>query len=345
MHIPDWRLFAGTTSMAGFRAVALVAALLVGACAPVRQIPVSAGLATSAALAAETAGELEYELGYMCPMHPDITSGTAGTCPICRMDLMVGRLFDMRNYGFELRTVPALVKAGEKATLELIVRHPDTDEIVNAFVEVHQRRYHMFVISQDMEYFEHIHPEQHDDGTWSVDVTLPKPGYYKVLSDFVPFGGSPQFIARPLVTAGYAGDLAADSAHLTPDTSRTQVMGDLTATIQYDPPSLSPAEHSHLSVHLARSGAGEPVKSLQTYLGAFGHVLIVSEDLVNFVHSHPLEMLPPDADFESLVGGPDVIFEALMPEPGRYRAWAQFRYRETIRTFPFTFEVRARGTR
>ena len=281
----------------------------------------------------------------MCPMHPDITSDTAGTCPICRMDLMVGRLFDMRDYGFELRTVPGLVKAGEKTTLEAAVRHPDTNEIVKAFVEVHQRRYHMFVISQDMEFFEHIHPEQNDAGTWSVDVTLPEPGYYKVLSDFVPFGGSPQFIARPLVTAGYEGDLAADSALLAPDRSDSQAIGDLRATIQYDPPSLSPAEHSHLTVHLARADTSEPVKDLQPYLGAFGHVLIVSEDLVDFVHSHPLDMLPPDADFESLSGGPEVIFEALMPARGRYRAWTQFRYRETVYTFPFTFEVGERGTR
>ena len=34
----------------------------------------------------------------------------------------------------------------------------------------------------------------------------------------MPSGGASQFIARPLVTAGYAGDLAADSAHLVPDT-------------------------------------------------------------------------------------------------------------------------------
>ena len=47
-----------------------------------------------------------------------------------------------------------------------------------------------------MEYFQHIHPEEQPDGTWSIDVTLPKAGYYKVLSDFMPSGGASQFIAR-----------------------------------------------------------------------------------------------------------------------------------------------------
>ena len=74
-----------------------------------------------------------------------------------------------------------------------------------------------------MEYFQHIHPAEQADGTWTIEVTLPKAGYYKVLSDFLPSGGSSQFIARPLVTAGYAGDLAADSAHLVPDPVLDQV--------------------------------------------------------------------------------------------------------------------------
>ena len=86
---------------------------------------------------------------------------------------------------------------------------------------MHERQYHLFVISQDMTHFQHIHPELQADGTWVIDVTLPKAGYYKVLSDFLPAGGASQFIARPLVTAGYTGDLAGDSARLTLDASPT----------------------------------------------------------------------------------------------------------------------------
>jgi hypothetical protein len=54
---------------------------------------------------------------------------------------------------------------------------------------------------------------------------------HKVLSDFVPTRGSAQFIARPLVTAGYAGDLVADSARLVPYTVATKTMDDLSSTV------------------------------------------------------------------------------------------------------------------
>lgn len=159
------------------------------------------------------------------------------------------------------------------------------------------------------------------------------------MSDFVPFGGAAQVVALPLVTAGYAGSLVEDTAHLAPDMMDSQTLGDLTATVSYDPPRLPAVEHVHLRFHLTRAGTSDPVTDLQTYLGAFGHIVIASEDLVHVVHSHPMEAISPDADLERLRGGPDVIFEGVMPQPGRYRAWAQFRLHDTVRTFPFTFDV------
>ena len=98
---------------------------------------------------------------YMCPMHPDVVADTAGTCPRCRMQLVLGRPYDMRNYRVELRTTPAIVRPGEKTRLEIGVFHPGTGERILAFTEVHQKRFHLFVISQDMTFFEHVHPLLH----------------------------------------------------------------------------------------------------------------------------------------------------------------------------------------
>ena len=38
-------------------------------------------------------------------------------------------------------------------------------------------------------------------------------------------------------------------------------------------------------------------------------------------------------------GGPDVIFDAFFPRPGRYRAWVQFQRNDKLSMVPFTFEV------
>ena len=47
---------------------------------------------------------------------------------------------------------------------------------------------------------------------------------------------------------------------------------------------------------------------------------------------------------EILVEESDVTFEGLMPKPGRYRAWTQFRRHDRVYTFTFTFNAVAANT-
>src|SRR5215471_2892764 len=172
---------------------------------------------------------------WVCPMHSDYTSEAQGTCPRCGMALVHAAPFDVRDYRLDMRTVPAVVRPGQKASLLFRIVKPGTTDVVTKFETVHERQYHLFVISQDMEYFQHIHPRELGDGTWTIEVTLPKAGYYKVLSDFLPRGGASRFIARPLVTPGYDADLISDSAHLTADATLKKTDGDITASVTYDP--------------------------------------------------------------------------------------------------------------
>lgn len=286
------------------------------------------------------------ETGYICPMHPDFTSDEPGKCARCGMNLVLGTLFDMRDYRLEFTTVPAVPKAGEQLTLNFKVVHPGTGETMKKFELVHDMPYHLFVIGQDMEYFQHIHPQLTDDGTWTIQLVLPKPGYYAVLSDFLPSGGSSQFLTLPLVTAGYTGDLMAGSAHLVPDVVQTKTVDDLKATVSYDPISLEAGSYGHVTFYLTKADNDQPVTEIQTYLGAFGHMLIMSEDMIDYVHSHPVDNPSPElGNPEELRGGPTVMFEGLMPKPGRYRAWAQFRYHDKVYTFANTFEVYEVGQR
>jgi len=301
----------------------------------------------------ERSTSLDDIVAYMCPIHSDYTADRPGVCPRDGMALVAATPFDVRDYQLDFQTVPAQPRAGEPLKLLFTVSHPGTGELVRDFMMVHAQRYHLFVISQDMQHFEHTHPVQGTDGTWSIEVVLPKPGYYKVLSDFVPSGGTGQFIARPLVTAGYTGSLVADSAKLVPDTDSIKTVGGLTATLIYDPATFIAGLYGHLNFYLSDASTGLPVTDLQAYLAAFGHTLILSEDMTDYVHSHPIDltagfddesgpmlfMIPMGVDPESLRGGPIVTFDGLMPHAGRFRAFTQFRWRDELHTFAFTFEV------
>jgi hypothetical protein len=96
-------------------------------------------------------------------------------------------------------------------------------------------------------------------------------------------------------------------------------------------------DYGHLRFTLTDARTGEPVQDLQPYLGAFGHALIMSDDMRDAVHSHPSP--GPDSDISRGFGGPDVTFEGYMPRPGLYRAWSQFLRGGTLTTFSFTFSV------
>jgi hypothetical protein len=292
-------------------------------------------------------------IAWVCPMHPSYTAVIAGTCPICGMTLIQTRPYDTRNYRVLFRTEPAAVQPGAPVTLFFTFLDPGTGAVVRNFEEVHTKLFHLFVISQDMEHFEHIHPAMREDGTWTIQTSVPKPGYYEVLCDFMPKGGSGQFLSAPLVTANYAGDLFTDSAHLAPDSVLRKSVAGLTATLAFDPPQPASGQYVHLNFELTDAGTGHPVTDLQTYLGQFSHMLLMSEDMQSYVHSHPINLIvqgedagatpeyiiAPDADLEAIRGGPKVTFDALLPKPGRFRAWAQFQRHDRVITIAFTFAV------
>ena len=306
-----------------------------------------------AQLSLETSSSLDQAQVYMCPIHSDYTAIRAGTCPRDGMRLVLSNPFDVRDYKVAFTTTPAVPVAGEALTLTFQVSHPDSDKVIKEFIKVHDEFFHLFVISQDMDYFQHIHPVVDDTGKWSIDVVLPKSGYYKVLSDFVPIGGTSQFIAHSLVTSGYEGDLVSSSAKLIPDGVLSKTVDGLTATLTYDPAPFIAGLYGHLNFIFTDAENGAPVTDLQTYLGAFGHTLILSDDLVDYVHSHPLDlsvgfdeengpmmfMIPMGVDFETLRGGPRITFDGLMPHAGLYRAFTQVRWHDDLHTFAFTFNV------
>lgn len=314
-----------------FRAAAALATIALAAGV---YLQVTGHIGAAASVAAQQADE---STGWFCPMHPDVTAAAPGRCSKCDMALIRGNPFDTREYLLDVRTSPAAVRPGVPVRMEFTVRHPGTEKLVDSFEVVHDKRYHLFVISQDMSEFQHIHPELQAAGSWAIDVTLPKAGYYWVISDFVPTGGSPQFLARPFITAGFDGDILTEAAHLAPDTVLMKTLDGMTASVAFEPATLIAGEYGHLMFTLTNSETGQPVTDLQPYLGAFGHTLIMSEDMRDAVHSHPSP--GPDSDVSRGRGGPNVTFEGYLPRPGVYRAWTQFLRNDRLTTFTFTFRV------
>jgi hypothetical protein len=105
-------------------------------------------------------------------MHPDITSQEAGKCSRCGLALMPGDPWNEREYLVQIQTTPAAPKAGAPVRFRINILDPDSRKPVTDFAVVHDKRCHMFVLSQDLKHFAHIHPEQQPDGSWTIEHTL-----------------------------------------------------------------------------------------------------------------------------------------------------------------------------
>jgi hypothetical protein len=279
--------------------------------------------------------------GFICPMHPNEVKATPGTCSICGMTLVAGDPMATADYALSVTTEPRAVKAGQKTRFRIAIRHPLTGDPVTQFAEVHDKLFHFFIVSRDMTQFFHEHPVLEKDGSFTIEHVIPAPGHYMLFSDFMPVGGGPQMIASPLVTAGWDGDIASSSPNLKPDTSFTKTANGVTVDLQIDPSKVIAGEEADVPLHFEDAATGAPIKDLQRYLGAFGHAMMLSEDMTEHVHAHPEEMLEGTAVTEG--GGPDLTFHALFPKPGNYRIWLQFQRNNVLSTVPFTVRVLRAG--
>jgi hypothetical protein len=275
--------------------------------------------------------------GYICPMHPDVVEAAPGKCPRCSMDLVPGNPLGTANYRLRVEATPRVIKPGQKTRFRFHVEDPLTRARVTDYAIVHDMPYHLFVLSRDLTEFMHVHPERDADGVFAIDITLARPGHYVLISDFFPVGGSGQVLTTPIVTAGYDGDITAAIPTLAVDSSWSKREAGVAVDLRMSQNALVASEDLDLPFHFSDAVTGAPVKDLERYLGAFAHALIVNEELTEYIHAHPEELL--EGTTVQSGGGPEVVFHSLFPKGGRYRAWIQFQRGGKLSTVVFTFRV------
>ena len=179
------------------------------------------------------------DLAYVCPMDRDIRSNGPGKCPRCGMALVAG-IPDTTEYHLDLTVAPKPAKPNERVRLTFEVFDPWKDNPVEKFSVVHEKLFHAFIVSRDLQFFVHDHPTW-DNGAFHYDIAFPKPGMYRVLGDFYPEAASPQLITDTIFVAG----AEAPAAPLTRD--------------------YSPKDAENLKVEFATSPA-EPVAGVTTQM-------------------------------------------------------------------------------
>jgi hypothetical protein len=213
---------------------------------------------------------------------------------------------------------------GEGELIRVAFRLPDGSS-VNDFELTHEKLLHLIIVSRDLSWFNHIHPEYKGEGMFEAVNDFPAGGKYRVIADFKPAGGDAMTKLAWLDVEGKPADPApivlTDPLEASADGKRVKLQIS----------SLAPDEESVLAFHVEDEASGQPIADLEPYLGAIGHVVILSEDGEQYVHVHAEE---------DLGSGPDARFEATFPKRGVYKIWAQFQHQGRVFTASYAVQVR-----
>ena len=262
---------------------------------------------------------------FWCPMHPDVRSGRPGKCPQCGMDLVPIPPPKVGEYRMDV----AVQRTARGADgVRLTIREPDTNAVVTAFETVHEKTFHLFVVSRDLEYFAHVHPLAQKDGSFLVKHPL-MPGEYMLIADFLPVGGTTQLLQRAVVVgvrSRFSQPPVRENRDLTP---RETVVDGVRVALKVE--DMAAGKDACLTFTLTDAATGVAVNDLQPFLGAPAHMLMVRADLTDAVHAHPEELM---------TGGPTVSFHPLIPAAGPYKLWVQFRRGERDSTASFVVSAR-----
>lgn len=269
---------------------------------------------------------------YFCPMHCEgaKTYDKPGKCPVCDMNL---KKQTSDKFSVAVKPAAGKVEAGKPASLTFTIKDP-TGAPVTKVEAVHEKLMHLLIISKDLSWFRHEHPVVQKDGTFTLGFTFPQGGDYILYHDFTPPNVGQQVVQVPLTVEG----AAPAAVKLTVDDKAPKTIDGYTVSLDTGGPVKTGGE-THLAFTITKDG--KPVTTLAPYLGAMGHLVVISEDRSEFVHSHPHE---EGAEHAAAATGPKVDFEAMFMKPGIYKGWGQFNVgtkdSEKILTAPFTFEVK-----
>jgi len=263
-----------------------------------------------------------YELGQLTHSHGPAVPGAAGAHthgPGVTAGLEVGGLAISAG-GYTLVPASTTFVPGVPGNLRFRITGPD-GAAVTRYATVADRQLHLVVVRRDLSGYQHLHPALGGDGNWSTPLLLSAAGPWRFFADFSAIAANgtqvPLTLGADLTVAGSYEPRALPAAQ------RTWIQDGL--GVAY---SGTPRVGTTQPLVFQVSRTGQPA-SLERHLGAYGHLVVVREGDLGYLHVHP---------DPGLVGG-GVRFWVTAPSVGRYRLFFDYQTAGTVHTAEFTLEV------
>ncbi len=241
----------------------------------------------------------------------------------------------------ELKAEPAEIIPNQPAKLTVTVKN-EGGAIVKDLQIVHEKPLHLIVVSDDLAEFYHLHPEPQADGSLSVNFTFQKGGRYFAFADYTPKGASQVVDRLPIEIAGNERTtipLKADEK-LEKTVENLRVSMDTLDEIESNKELL-------LNFSVTDAANNQPVTDLENYLGEKAHFVVISNDVRDFVHAHPVSMdnvkmnvSPHDKKLMADVAKNLVSAHLTFPNAGIYKIFVEIKRAGKVVMFPFVVNVK-----
>jgi hypothetical protein len=265
-----------------------------------------------------------HEHTYACPMHPEVTGHQGDKCTKCGMPLEeIKEKVANNTYVMQFTSSPATIESGKETNL---IFTPQIENNATALVPldvVHEKKIHLIVVSEDLSFFDHIHPEYNADGSYSVNEKFPSGGNYYAFADFQPSGGQHTVSKIPLAVLGAAKPAVTYNKEIIKYVAPDGIGIELKA----DNGKFESGIPIHFDAVLTDNGKLIDAHNLDNYLGAKGHMVAIDVVNKNYMHVHP--------EVENTI----LHNHATLPSAGTYRMWLQFQYKGKLYTADFVINA------
>lgn len=232
---------------------------------------------------------------------------------------------------FNATPTPALIEVPTRLDF-FVNKKPENAPIPFSNLAVfHQKLMHVIGIRSDLNEFFHIHPVSmlEEQGKFTIEHIFLKPGLYKIWSE-VKSGGKEYAFGHPEFNV--QGNGPKEDKQISFGTNA--IVGDYQVALERGV-QITKGQEAHFSFDV-RTLTGGGV-SLADYLGESMHLILIRDDLKEFIHAHPegsdehltsiqlFEKASAHGIDENEIDSKKVSFHVIFPAEGLYKAFAQFR--------------------
>lgn len=237
------------------------------------------------------------------------------------MEMKADTLTESKQIRLKLESDLNSVAAGENFRLVFnLVLETDIKNPVK-LETLHERKAHLIIVSDDLEYFNHIHPAEVNNGAYAVEFNLPSGGKYKLFVEYKPEGYDRITDVFDFVVSGKS------KAEKIYESKNTAYSGKDYSVKLLNAENLIAGEDQTIIAEFYKDGKKLNINTLDNYLGEKAHAVLISIRDKKFMHVHPMVM------------NENLNLHVNFTEADYYRLWLQFKVTDTVSTADFVLKA------